>query len=172
MPRKLKVYRTAIGFHDAYVAAPSQKAALAAWGTERDLFARGVAELVTDPKLTKEPLARPGEIIRRSRGSAAEQIAALPKAGAGRHKPKEPAELPSKATPKPSRADLEEAEAALSTMQERHQKEDEDLARKEQALTRERQKMEARHAAEAKRIERARDEAERTYRLALKNWQG
>jgi hypothetical protein len=41
---KLKVYRTAAGFHDAYVAAPSQKAALAAWGSDHDLFARGGAE--------------------------------------------------------------------------------------------------------------------------------
>jgi len=172
MPRKLKVYRTAIGFHDAYVAAPSQKAALAAWGTERDLFARGVAELVTDPRLTKEPLARPGEIIRRSRGSATEQIAALPKAGAGRGKPKEPAELPSKATPKPSRADLEEAEAALSAMRLRHEKEDEAMARKERDLTRERQKLQAQHEAESKRIQKTRDEAERAYRLALANWQG
>ena len=31
---KLKVYRTPIGFHDAYVAAPSQKAALDAWGSD------------------------------------------------------------------------------------------------------------------------------------------
>jgi len=77
-----------------------------------------------------------------------------------------------KATPRPSRADLEEAEAALAAMQLRHQKEDGALARKEQALARERQKMEARHAAEAKRIEKARDEAERAYRLALRNWQG
>jgi hypothetical protein len=30
MPRKLKVFRTPIGFHDAYVAAPSRKAALEA----------------------------------------------------------------------------------------------------------------------------------------------
>jgi len=30
MPRALKVFRTAIGFHDAYVAAPTMKAALAA----------------------------------------------------------------------------------------------------------------------------------------------
>ena len=43
MTRKLKVFRTPIGFHDAYVAAPSQKAALQAWGTDTDLFARGVA---------------------------------------------------------------------------------------------------------------------------------
>lgn len=35
---RLKVYRTPIGFHDTYVAAPSQKAALAAWGSGHDLF--------------------------------------------------------------------------------------------------------------------------------------
>ena len=75
---KLKVYRTPIGFHDAYVAASSQKAALQAWGSDRDLFARGVAEVVTDPGLAAEALSQPGTVIRRSRGSAAEQIAALP----------------------------------------------------------------------------------------------
>ena len=59
----LKVYRTTTGFHDAYVAAPSQKAALEAWGTDKNLFARGVAEQVTDPKLTAEPLAAPGTLM-------------------------------------------------------------------------------------------------------------
>lgn len=76
---KLKVYRTPIGFHDAYIAAPSQKAALAAWGADANLFARGVAEIVTDPKLTKEPLDKPGEIIRKARGTEAEHFASLPK---------------------------------------------------------------------------------------------
>ena len=76
MARKLKVFRTPAGFHDAYVAAPSRKAALADWGADADLFARGVAEEVTDPALLEEPLARPGEVVRRSRGSAAEQLAA------------------------------------------------------------------------------------------------
>lgn len=51
----LKVFRTPAGFHDAYVAAPSQKAALKAWGSEADLFARGIAEKVTDPKLMEAP---------------------------------------------------------------------------------------------------------------------
>ena len=37
--RKLQVFRTAIGFDDALVAAPSRKAALTAWGAEKDLFA-------------------------------------------------------------------------------------------------------------------------------------
>ena len=75
--RKLKVYRTPIGFHDAYVAAPSQKAALKAWGSDANLFARGVAEQVTDPALMKEALAKPGTIIRTLRGTAKEQLAAL-----------------------------------------------------------------------------------------------
>lgn len=58
MARALKVYRTPIGFHDAYVAAPSQKAALAAWGTKKNLFARGDAGIVTDAKLSRTT-ARP-----------------------------------------------------------------------------------------------------------------
>ena len=77
MAKALKVFRTPIGFHDAYVAAPSMKAALAAWGASTNLFAAGAAEVVTDPKLTKEPLARPGEVIRKPRGTDAEHVRAL-----------------------------------------------------------------------------------------------
>lgn len=40
---------------------------------------RGVAELVDEPALTVEPLANPGKVIKRSRSTTAEQIAALPK---------------------------------------------------------------------------------------------
>ncbi|MCP6280780.1 hypothetical protein NL459_29585, partial [Klebsiella pneumoniae] len=68
---KLKVFRTAIGFHDAYVAVPTKKAALAAWGATKNLFQRGDAEEVTNPKLTAVPLARPGEVIKVIRGTAA-----------------------------------------------------------------------------------------------------
>jgi hypothetical protein len=70
MPRQLKVFRTSTGFHDAYVAAPSQKAALEAWGADANLFARGVAEQVTDAALMAEPLKHPGEVIRVSRGES------------------------------------------------------------------------------------------------------
>ncbi len=80
--RALKVYRTAIGFHDAYVAAPSMKAALAAWGTDKNLFARGAAELVEDRALTAEPLSHPGEVVRVLRGSAADHVQALGKQSA------------------------------------------------------------------------------------------
>ena len=90
---KLKVYRTPIGFHDAYVAAPSQKAALAAWGSDADLFARGIAEVVSDEELSREPFANPGKVIRRLRGTAEEQLAALP---AIKPKPSDAAGQPAK----------------------------------------------------------------------------
>lgn len=77
--QKLKVFRTPIGFHDAYVAAPSQKAALEAWGSDSDLFARVSAEQVTDPALTKAPLEAPGEVVTVPRGTKKEHLAALRK---------------------------------------------------------------------------------------------
>ena len=77
--QRLKVYRTPIGFHDAYVAAPSQKAALEAWGSDTNLFARGSAEEVTEPELMAAPLDNPGQVIKVLRGTEAEQIAALEK---------------------------------------------------------------------------------------------
>src|SRR3546814_20792274 len=79
MPRALKTYRTAIGFHDAYVAAPSQKAALEAWGSDSNLFAVGAAERVEDPDMMRETFDNPGRVIKRPRGTMAEHMAALPK---------------------------------------------------------------------------------------------
>ena len=80
--QKLKVFRTPIGFHDAYVAAPSQKAALEAWGADSNIFAQGIAEQVTDPKLMEEALANPGKVIKKVRGSADEHFAELERAPA------------------------------------------------------------------------------------------
>lgn len=161
MARKqaLKVYRTPIGFHDAYVAAPSQKAALEAWGTDRNLFARGIAEIVDDPALAEEPLAKPGTVIKRSRGTAAEQIAALPSdqptpdrarkpSASGKEKsskvgiakaavqPRTP-----KPQPRPSRETLDQAEARLAIVEARQKADKDDLDRRERALTRERDRL-------------------------------
>src|SRR3546814_19220471 len=77
MARGLKVYKIPIGFHDAYVAAPTQQAAIEAWGSDKDVFQRKQAELVTDPALTQAPLESPGKFIKRLRGTAAAQLAAL-----------------------------------------------------------------------------------------------
>lgn len=118
--RALKVFRTSAGFEDVYVAAPSRKAALAAWGTDKDLFARKLAEQVTDAELIREPLARPGEIVRLPRGTVAQHLAAAgPRRKVTAARPTAPP--PGKATPpppkarqpRPSRARLDAARSAL-----------------------------------------------------------
>lgn len=168
---KLKVFRTAAGFHDAYVAAPSRKAALAAWGAEADLFARGVAEEVTDAALTKAPLAQPGEVIRVSRGSAAEQLAE-----AGRAKPTSRAtksavtSKPTQTTPKPSRDKLAKAEAALAQAEERRRAEEAALAAEQEALDRRKRDVAAAHKRARMKLEAAVDEEQDAYDAALAKW--
>ena len=44
MARKLKTYQTSLGFFDQAIAAPSTKAALAAWGADSNLFYQRAAE--------------------------------------------------------------------------------------------------------------------------------
>lgn len=171
MPRALKVYRTAIGFHDAYVAAPSKKAALAAWGAQNDLFAIGSAEIVTDPALTEEPLASPGKVIRRSRGGLAEQLAAMPERTPGaKAKPKAKATAARKALPKPSRDKLDEAEAALQAFTTAAEVELAALRDREERLRREREALERRRGMRTQALERTVSRARERYESALAKW--
>lgn len=167
--RKLKVFRTAIGFHDAFVAAPSRKAALAAWGSTADLFARGVAEEVDDPALTAAPLATPGEVVRLPRGTTDEYFAALPPSpvkGSARRSRKEPTS-PAPRRPPPSRDKLDAAEAALAAAEERFRGEAAALHDRERALADERRALDRRRSAEVAALETRRDEARTTYRAAV-----
>ena len=173
MARKLKVYRTPIGFHDAYVAAPTQKAALEAWGADRNLFARGDAEIVTDAKLTRAPLAHPGEVIRVARGSEAEHLAAAaPKTGQKRAPSDKPAKAASrrKPPPRPSRARLTAAEQAIDELGDKQREASDELRRREEKLEAERRALEKKQAAERAKLERARDRAETAYDRALGKW--
>lgn len=172
MPRKLKVFRTAAGFHDAYVAAASRKAALAAWGAERDLFARGAAEEVTDPALMEEPLANPGAVIKRSRGSAAEQFTAMP-ADAPKRRAKAravEAEAVAKPAPKPSRDALDAAQEAIDAAERDWRKVQRDLAARQAALDRKRRDATARHEQALADLERARRRAQEAYDAGLAAW--
>jgi len=173
MARALKVFRLPIGFHDAYVAAPSQRAAAEAWGSDTSVFSRGEAELVTDPVLTAEPLANPGKVIKRLRGSAAEQIAALgPVEPAEARRSKRPSAAKPKKEPKPSRAPLEEAEQALEEAEARHREERQALAEREAELARERTKLERAQREEAERLRARRDKADAAYDEAMRRWRG
>ncbi len=187
--QKLKVFRTPIGFHDAYVAASSQKAALEAWGSDTDLFASGAAERVEDPELMREPLAGPGTVIRRLRGTMAEHMAALPKdkprprreaedrssdgAVARPRESKPPAPKPApkrKPKPRPDRASLARAEAALANAEKRHGGERAALAKRQTELDRDRRKLEADQAREREKIERKVEAARDKYDRAMRAW--
>jgi hypothetical protein len=164
MPRKLKVYRMPIGFEDAYVAAPSRKAALEAWGAEHDQFARGVAEEVTDAALMKEPLARPGEVIRKSRGDLARQLKSLPRrvASNGKAEPAVPLRKP-KPKPQPKRDRLDAAEKTLEAVRARQQREFDKLERQIETLR-------AKFDKELATLTKKRDAERKRYSDALKAW--
>jgi hypothetical protein len=174
----LKVFRTAVGFDDAYVAAPSRKAALAAWGASKDLFAIGSAELVTDPDLTAAPLAEPGKVIRRSRGDLAAQLAATaaaPRKAARSEAPvKGAAPAPRKTRPKPppSRNRVDAAEAALAAFEARAKSEIAALRRREDALRREREALERDHSRKAGELSARLAQAREHYERAMARWRG
>lgn len=195
MPRALKVFRLPIGFHDAYVAAPTQKAAIEAWGSDKDVFQRGQAELVTDPELTREPLESPGKVIKRLRGTAAEQIAALgetpapaPRRKSGSSSDARPGprlapgndndrparkakpKPPPKPKPRPSREKLDKAEQALAEVEARHEAALKVLREREAALAREREALETKQDAERERLEERREKAETAYEEAMRRW--
>jgi len=171
--RKLKVFRTPIGFHDAYVAATSRKAALEAWGADSDLFAQGIAEQVTDPKLTEAPLERPGEVVRVARGSEAEHVAALGSRKAAKRKtaPTPAPPLKGRGGPKPSRAGLDEADAALEEADRRHKAELRAIDRELQALDRRRRELMRRHEAERDELADRRGRAKTNYERAMRAWE-
>jgi hypothetical protein len=155
---RLKVFCATSGFHDSIVAAPSRPAALKAWGARTDLFSMGVARQVTDPKIVRKALDRPGEVIRLKRSGGGEEVPARKK----KPGPKKP----------PSRAKLAAAEKRLDELQRKQAGEAQKMEKELGALTRRRDKLGERHskarAAAEDRVSEERD----AYEAALDGWQG
>ena len=156
MPR-LKVFCTTSGFYDNIVAAPSRPAALKAWGAKTDLFSMGVARQVTDPKIEKKALERPGEVIRLKRSGE--------EAPAPKRTPKR------KAKP-PSRARLNAAEQKLEELQSKQAKEREPVERELKALQKKLDQLDARHAKARAEAERKVEQEREAYEAALEDWPG
>lgn len=173
--QKLKVYSTPIGFHDALVAAPSQKAALEAWGAGTNLFSQGSAEIVTDPKLTKAPLANPGQVVKVLRGSHSEQLAALktqerPK----RSNKSEPEVLPTrvrKPARKPSRAKLTRAEDALEKLNTRHEDSIARIEKDIRDLEKQRSELQRRNERERDKARERVEEEQDSYQAAIERYE-
>ncbi len=178
-PRKgrLKVFRTAIGFHDAYVAAPSRKAALAAWGTDKDLFARGAAEEVNDPALMEEPLSSPGTVFRQMRAMPPEEPQGKPGKSTTRKAANDSATKhsmqpvpPAPPPPRPSDQEVKDAQQAVDTTRKQHEQEQRDLAARERELASERRVMEARQASELRQLEGQLSAARKEYEKRFEAW--
>jgi len=114
-------------------------------------------------------------VIRKLRGTAAEHVAALPKSVKKlKSKAAEIEAVPSKRRPKarpPSRSKVTAAEKAVAEMEARHQAAEEELAKRERALAREREQLDKRHGREARKLRRAADEARDAYQGALDEWE-
>ncbi|AUW58764.1 hypothetical protein C1T17_12330 [Sphingobium sp. SCG-1] len=182
--RPFKVFRTSTGFQDAYVAVTSRKAALEAWGTDKDLFSAGAAELVTDPELIKAPLAQPGVVIRIARGTAAQHLAAAgdackPVTGKAHARPRWQAKTqsaaaprPKKHPPRPSRTMLDRAEAALERKEQDYSSAIVDIEARIEDLRWKRDELRSRRNSEIAKLKERRSREEEAYRNALDAWEG
>ena len=139
--RKLKVFQAQFGFYDAVVAAPSQAAALRAWGVRQDLFASGEARVTEDDATVAAAIAYPETPLRRAVGSNDPfqlEPANLPEV------PDAPKRSKVRATPKPEaiaapkpiadRTALDAAELALRKLDDARKTEEADLRRRQDEL--------------------------------------
>jgi hypothetical protein len=94
MARALKVFKTHIGFYDLIVAAPSMKAAAAAWNSDPRIFSQGFAGRTENEKDVAAALAEPGTVLKRPHGQG----------GASRAEPAWRAEPAAIAAPKAGKA--------------------------------------------------------------------
>ena len=161
MARALKVYRTRLGFFETVVAAPSQTAALKAWGVHQDLFENGEADVTSDADAVRAAQAHPGEPLKRAVGSrdAFALDAALPEPSRSDNRQRdEPA--------KPDRAKLDAAEAQLQRMEDEQARGEADFFDRREALEAEAAAARKRWSAGAKA---ARAEVHRARRAFAKS---
>ena len=177
MVKKLKVFRTAVGFHDAYVAAPSRKAALEAWGSDANLFSTGAAEEISDPVLAKAPLAKPGEVVKLPRGTTAEHIAALPKASPhaqpkrAKRQQKEAPVAKHIPRPRPSRNKLDAAREALAQCESRYDRAMAEIEENRRTLDAEQERLTQDQNADIERLQQVVDRESAAYKRAIDRWQ-
>lgn len=139
--KRLKVFFAPFGFHDSVVAAPSQAAALRAWGTHQNLFAEGRARLSTDDAEIKAALQHPETPLRRAVGSKGlfelvpSSLPVLPVEQREKpKKPSKPGKIAAAAKPPADRTELDRAEQALRALERDREREVADLDRRRKDL--------------------------------------
>jgi hypothetical protein len=121
------------------IAAPSQAAALRAWGTHQDLFTSGQACVSTDDAAREAALEHPETLLRRPIGSDSAyeaEPAGLPKVPDAPRPKEAKAKTAKRGPPKPpaDRTPLDAAESELRDLDQGRKQEEADLRREEEAF--------------------------------------
>ncbi|BCW88182.1 hypothetical protein sos41_13200 [Alphaproteobacteria bacterium SO-S41] len=180
MAARLKVFRAEIGgAHEWIVAAPSQTAAAAIWGTDTDVFREGRGGPTTKPAYVEAAMRNPGTPLRRVIGGTGAfkpipkggdletwKLAAKAAGATGKRpktaksppppKPKVPVKAKAPPKPKPDRSALDAAEAALKVFEAEAKAEAADIAAERKAL-----------AARETRAQKHRDERRAALKAAI-----
>ncbi|MGI3903333.1 MAG: hypothetical protein ACRYGP_13210 [Janthinobacterium lividum] len=169
--QRLKVFQAHLGFYDTVVAAPSQAAALRAWGTHQNLFADGQARISEDPQAVAAALAHPETPLKRAVGSTdafaleTVNLPTVPEAP----KTSRPAAKPKPAAPPKPPADrsaLDAAEAALRALDAGRKAEEAELRRRQDQLDADRKAAQSAYVEHHKAAALVLTEARTAYRRA------
>lgn len=165
--QRLKVFQAQLGFFDTVVAAPSQTAALRAWGVHQNLFADGLARVTDDPQATEAALAHAGVPLKRALGSAdpfALEPINLPKVPDAVKKVKAAAAAPP--SPPADRSALDAAEEALRRLDDDRKAEEATFRQRQDALDADRKAAQAAYVERHEVVRRALVDARAAYRKA------
>lgn len=174
MAARLKVYATRIGFHDVVVAAPNQKAALAAWDVRENLFASGAATTTEDEGAVAAALQQPGVVLSRPAGQTSGAFTAEAQTPAQAPKVDRPkkkgAQAPLAASvpppPPPDRTALTSAERALDALAAEERRGLDEIAQARKALDMREAALRRELDTRRRQLERERDRALAAYRRA------
>ena len=170
--RKLTVFQAQFGFHDSVVAAPSQAAALRAWGIHQNLFADGQARLTDDPQAVEAARAHPGTPLRRAVGSnhpfelAPSALPDVPDAPKRKTATAGPSVKARPEKPAADRSELDAVETALHALDERRKREEARLRDQQDELDREKAARQTAYVESRKAATAAVVAARQAYRKA------
>lgn len=158
MPRKLRTFTTSAGFFDLAVAAPSMKAALEAWGSRRNLFHHGFAQLNEEPEIVAATMAKPGVVLRRPVGTNAafSEHPDLPKHLGGSGRPVSAKRAASSRKPAARPIDERAAREAARSFEKEQKRRERQARGEEAARDKQRRRKDRAVAAAAAALEKAR----------------
>ena len=165
--RRFKVFQAQLGFFETVVAAPSQAAALRAWGVHQNLFADGQARVTDDPQAVRSALAHPGVPLKRAVGSKdpfALEPVSLPQVPEAPKKTKAKAAAPPR--PPADRSALDAAEEAFRGLDDNRRAEEATFRQRQDALDADRKAAQAAYVERHDVVSRALADARAAYRKA------